>query len=111
MALRKHLASEDRLAALRKADAAHHWQSLDDRRSCILCEKTFSGRMIDISVGATGRVKLRCPSDGCTGTPREWVHAGNPLLSAKAWRDWTRVLKGEKRPRVRNTAHGTAAAI
>ena len=96
MALRKALASEDKLAALRKGDANHKWESLDDRRSCILCEKTFSGRMIDASISATGRIRLRCPSDGCTGTPREWVHPGNPLVSAKAWRDWSRVLDWRK---------------
>lgn len=110
MATRKSLASEDKLAALRKGDASHNWQSLDDRRSCILCEKTFSGRMVDILIGATGRVRLRCPSDGCTGTPREWVHPGNPLASAKAWRDWSRVLDGEKRPRTRHTTPTAAAA-
>ena len=99
VATSKALASEDKLAALRKGDASHDWQSLDDRRACILCEKTFSGRMVDIFIGATGRVRLRCPSDGCAGTPREWVHPGNPLVSAKAWRDWTRVIDGGKRLR------------
>ena len=94
VALRKALASEDKLAALRTGDVNHNWQSLDDRRACILCEKTFTGRMIDISIGATGRVRLRCPSDGCAGTPREWIHPGNPLVLAKAWGNWGRVLDG-----------------
>ena len=107
--LRKGLASEDKLGALRKGDASHNWQSLDDRRCCILCEKTFSGRMIEISIGTTGRVRLRCPSDGCTGTPREWLHPGNPLVSAKAWRSWVRVLDRGKRSRAKQTATTTAA--
>jgi hypothetical protein len=104
MPLRRNLSSEEKLAALRKGDPTHKWVSLDDKLSCILCDRTFSGRMVDINVGATGRVRLRCPSDGCTATPREWVVPGNPLVSAKAWEDWVRVLDG-KRPRVRATAH------
>ncbi len=110
MALRKTLASEDKLAALRKGDPHHAWQSLDDRCSCILCDRTFSGRQVDIAVGAGGRVRLRCPSEGCKSTPREWVHPGNPLVSAKAWKDWTRVLDGGKQPRGVRTTHQQTAA-
>ena len=109
MALRKTIASEDKLAALRKGDPNHAWESLDDRCSCILCDRTFSGRQVDVSIGATGRIRLRCPSDGCRSTPREWVHPGNPLVSAKAWQDWTRVLDGGKRTRVRAAQQNAAA--
>jgi hypothetical protein len=101
MATRRILMSEDKLAALRKGDPARKWVSLDDRCSCILCEKSFSGRQVEVSVSAPGRVRLRCPSDGCAGTPREWVHPGNPLVSQKAWRDWERVLSGAKNPRTK----------
>jgi hypothetical protein len=110
MALTKTLASEDKLAALRKGDPNHPWESLDDRCTCILCDRTFSGRQVEFGVGVGGRIRLRCPSDGCTGTPREWVHPGNPLVSAKAWKDWTRVLDGGKRPRAKSTDSHTAAA-
>ena len=110
MAFLKTLLSEDKLAALRKGDPNHAWNSLDDRCSCILCERTFSGRQVDIAVGASGRVRLRCPSDGCNGTPREWVLPGNPLVSTKAWKDWTRVLDGGKRPRARAARQQTTAA-
>jgi hypothetical protein len=70
----------------------HKWTSLDDRRTCIVCDKTFSGRQVDISVSAGGRVRLRCPSEACPSTPREWVTPGNPLVAQKAWREWQRVL-------------------
>ena len=95
MPIHKHLASDEKLDALRKGDPVHHWLSLDDRRTCILCERSFSGRQVDIAVSAAGRVRLRCPSDGCTSTPREWVHPGNPLVSQKAWLDWQRVLAAD----------------
>jgi hypothetical protein len=94
MPSRRNLTPEDKLDALRKGDPVHQWRSLDDRRCCILCDRTFSGRQVDVSVSATGRVRLRCPSDACESTPREWVHPGNPLVSRKAWQDWSRVLAG-----------------
>ena len=90
--IHQHLASDEKLDALRKGDPLHTWLSLDDRRSCILCEKTFSGRQVEVAISAGGRVRLHCPTDGCASTPREWVYPGNPLVSQKAWRDWQRVL-------------------
>ena len=92
MPIHKHLASDAKLAALRKGDPGRNWLSLDDRVTCILCEKTLSGRQLEVAVTPSGRVRLRCPSDGCASTPREWVHPGNPLVSPKAWQDWQRVL-------------------
>jgi hypothetical protein len=98
----KHLASDEKLDALRKGDPVHKWLSLDDRRSCILCDRSFSGRQVEVTVSAGGRVRLHCPTEGCSSTPREWVHPGNPLISQKAWRDWERVLAtndSSKKPR------------
>jgi len=100
----KPLPLEDKLAALRVADPAHAWESLDDRVSCILCERTFSGRQAEVSVGSTGRVRLKCPSEACTGTPNVWVSPGNPLVSEKAWRDWERVLNGKNGNRKKTSA-------
>ena len=98
MSFSKTLAPEDKLDALRNGDPGHRWESLDDRRFCIVCDKTFSGRQVEASVSASGRVRLRCPGDACTSTPREWVRPAKPLLSRKAWQDWSRVLEGKKKP-------------
>ncbi len=99
--IQKSLTSEDKLDALRKSDPSHRWVSLDDGRVCILCERTFTGRQVDASVTRMGRVRLRCPSEGCAGTPRVWVRPGNPLASKQVWEDWTRVIDGGKSRRTR----------
>ncbi len=86
------LAGETKLKWLREADPERPWQSLDDTRHCILCEKTISGRSIVVSTNRRGVVILRCPTRGCRSTPAEWVHPENPLVSEDAWRDWVRML-------------------
>lgn len=99
MPSRKSIAPEDKLDALRSGDPVHAWDSLDDRRCCVLCERTFSGRQVKVAVTAGARVRLHCPSENCASTPREWVHAGNPLVSRKAWAEWERDLSGKKTKR------------
>jgi hypothetical protein len=95
--MRKNLLPEDKLDALRKGDTTYVWKSLDDRRCCIVCDRTFSGRQVDVVVTPSGRVRMHCPSEGCPSSPREWVCPGNPLVSQKAWRDWLRVLDDGKK--------------
>jgi hypothetical protein len=87
--------SEDKLAALRKADPFRRWVSLDDRRVCVLCDKTIMGRQIAITRHSRGIPTLRCPTEGCNGGPHEWVYPGNPLTSKRAWRDWSRIFDEE----------------
>lgn len=91
--MKKVLLSEDKLDLLRKADGHHNWGSLDDKRSCILCEWTFSGRQVLVARTRGGRVVLHCPTPGCVGTPHEWVRPGNPLISEEAWNDWARLME------------------
>jgi len=44
-----HLQYDERLWILRTGDHFRSWESLDDQRFCILCEKTFTGRRIEIT--------------------------------------------------------------
>jgi len=83
--------AEERLHLLCQLDPEREWHSLDETRHCILCEQTISGHDIRI-VKKRQTNALRCPTPGCVGTPREWVHPGNPLTSEDAWRDWVRLL-------------------
>lgn len=84
---------EDKLAALRRGDTSRNWASLDDKRFCLLCERTFTGRQVQIIGERRGRVILHCPSDKCPSRPDLWVFPGNPLISDKCWRDWQRALE------------------
>ena len=78
---KKGLLAEDKLDALRKGDPDHPWLSLDDCCACTCCQKTFSGRQIEVSTGPGGRVVLQCPTEGCAGTPREWIQPGNRFVA------------------------------
>ena len=83
-----HFKSEERLSILRTEDQLRRWQSLDDERLCILCERKFNGRQIEIRRFAKGRYELRCPTEGCTSRPHQWVYPGTPLVSDIVDPDW-----------------------
>lgn len=68
------------------------WSSLEETRQCVLCERTFNGRQVELDRDGQGGFQLRCPTPGCLSTPSQWVHPGNPLVSEEAWRDWLRLL-------------------
>ena len=89
-----HLTPEEKLEALRAGDPFRKWSSLDDKRFCLLCERTFTGRQVEITRVRGRRVILRCPGDNCRSSPNEWVFPGNPLISDKCLRDWQRAFEG-----------------
>jgi len=93
-----HLQSDDRLSILRAMDQFRSWSSLDDRRFCILCAKTFTGRQIEITECRGVQYELHCPTQGCNSRPHQWVYPGNPLISDAAYADWWRAF-GEERKR------------
>ena len=92
MAIRPHLPLDERLTILRATDQFRNWSSLDDQRVCILCEKEFSGRQVEIIKARGGRYRLHCPTEGCNSGPGHWVYPGNPLVSEAAYQDWQRAL-------------------
>lgn len=92
MAIRPHLPLDERLSILRASDNLRPWQSLDDKRVCILCQKTFTGRQVEIVRGRTGAFHLHCPTERCNSGPSQWVFPGNPLISETAYHDWQRTF-------------------
>jgi hypothetical protein len=87
-----NLSAEDKLDILRKLDEFHFWHSLDDRRSCKQCGHAISGREIEVVevAGTRGKMRLRCPTDGCLSTPGDWIYA-DPVLAASLRREFRSV--------------------
>ena len=89
----ENLSNRLKLRLLREIDRDRPWRSLDDRRHCVICERTISGHQIRVAWFRHGAPHLRCPTPGCRSLPQHWVHPENPLTSEDAWRDWARLLE------------------
>ncbi|MCX6966960.1 MAG: hypothetical protein NTZ46_04125 [Verrucomicrobia bacterium] len=68
------------------------WVVLDEARQCVLCEQTFTGHQVRLLWDNAEAPHLQCPTPRCLGTPSQWIHPGNPLVSEEAWQDWMRLL-------------------
>lgn len=80
----RHIGLDEKLRVLQEGDTLRKWHSLDDRRVCVLCDRVFNGRMVDVWQDARGAYHLHCPTPGCPATPRDWFfHGANPLAPAK----------------------------
>ena len=90
-----HVKSDERLSILRAEDQFRRWNSLDDERFCIVCEKKLNGRQIEIWRFANGRCELHCPTEGCISGPHQWVYPGTPLVSDIVDPDWWRASERE----------------
>jgi hypothetical protein len=84
------LKPEGRLSILRAEDQFRRWNSLDDERFCILCEKKFNGHRVEIRRFANGKHELHCPTEACDSGPHQWVYPGTPLISDIVNPDWWR---------------------
>jgi len=83
-----HLAPEERLDLLRQADTIRKWNSLDDKRLCIMCQRVFSGRQVEIQRDRRGRYLLKCPTDDCPSFIAHWFHLENaPRAGVKILRN------------------------
>ena len=80
--MRKHLTAEERLEILRAADGVRKWNSLDDQRVCVVCDRVFTGRQIEISRDQRGRYLLQCPTEGCPSFVAHWFYVGNAGATA-----------------------------
>jgi hypothetical protein len=89
---RRPVSSEEKLRILREQDHWRKWENLDERRRCILCERTFTGHRVRIIFPRAGQMRLHCPTPDCPATPREWLHPGDPLTDNTVWHDWLVIL-------------------
>jgi hypothetical protein len=67
---------EEKLTILQTVDPRRKWHSLDDQRVCVLCDRTISGRQIEVVRDSTGACSLRCPTEGCPSVPSDWFYHG-----------------------------------
>jgi hypothetical protein len=80
--MQKHLKPEQRLDILRKGDGLRKWYSLDDERVCVMCERIFNGRQIEIVRDQRGRFLLKCPTPGCPSFAAHWFYIGHAATAA-----------------------------
>ena len=89
--MRKALRLEERLAILRENDKERRWYSLDDKRVCAVCGRTFNGRQVTITRGPRGAYSLKCPTEACPSRIDLWFFGVPPH------RDTTTRLNGFSR--------------
>ena len=81
---------EEKLAILQAADLRRKWHSLDDQRVCVLCDRTITGRQIEIRREAGGTFSVHCPTQGCQSMPSDWFYQGSAGSNGKPANSRTR---------------------
>ena len=84
------LLPEEKLAILKATDPRRKWYSLDDHRVCVLCDRTITGRQIEVTREAAGTYSVHCPTEGCTSLPSDWFYQGNASSASKTATHGTR---------------------
>jgi hypothetical protein len=67
---------DQHLELLRMTDKKRKWHSLDDKRVCLVCERIFTGRQIEIMRDRRGRYVFQCPTPGCPSDFSHWLLFG-----------------------------------
>ena len=82
MALPITLSDADKLDVLRALDQFRQWQSLDEKRYCLVCGKIITGRQIQVAGGTHSDEPLRlsCPTAQCNSIPMDWVLPTDEIL-------------------------------
>jgi hypothetical protein len=88
------LSDEEKLDFLQRLDRFRVWDSLDEKRYCLICGKIITGRQIKVIGGTRGHGPLRivCPTAYCGATPVEWVRRTEEVLIAMVEDDRRRNL-------------------
>jgi len=74
---------EEKLAILQGSDLRRKWHSLDDERVCVLCDRTITGRQIELRREPGGMFSVHCPTGGCPAVPSDWFYLGNACSTPK----------------------------
>jgi hypothetical protein len=79
-----HLLPEEKLAILQATDSRRKWHSLDDQRVCVLCDRTITGRRIEVTREPDGAYSVHCPTEGCASVPSDWFYQGSACATPKS---------------------------
>ena len=73
----------EQLEALRQLDQFRQWNSLDEKRYCLVCGELVTGRQIQVAGGTRGDgpLRLNCPTAGCSSIPMDWVLPTDEILA------------------------------
>ena len=69
------LRDADKLRVLQRLDKYRRWQSLDEKRYCLICSRIITGHEIQVIGGTRGNGPLRiiCATANCRSIPMDWV--------------------------------------
>jgi hypothetical protein len=81
--MNSQLPPDEKLALLRLADPRRKWYSLDDQRVCVLCDRTITGRQIEMVLDEAGACSFRCPTEGCPALPSDWFYHGSAFSARR----------------------------
>lgn len=76
------LSDGDKLEVLRRLDQFRKWNSLEEKRYCLVCASIITGHDIQVIGGTRGAGPLRmiCPSNDCYSIPMDWVRPTDEVL-------------------------------
>jgi len=77
------LTDADKLELLQRLDQFQKWNSLDDKRYCLWCNKIITGYEIQVIGGTrgTGPLRIICATKGCHSIPMDWTLPTDEALS------------------------------
>jgi hypothetical protein len=76
------LSDAEKLDVLRRLDRFREWDSLEEKRYCLVCGQIITGREINVISAAPGNGPMRiiCPTEHCNAKPMEWVQLTDDVL-------------------------------
>jgi hypothetical protein len=92
------LSDEEKLDLLQRLDRFRVWETLNEKRYCLVCGKIISGREIQVVRNTSENEPLRivCPTAHCDARPVAWARPTEEVLIA--------TVEGERRRNLWNKA-------
>ena len=71
---------EEKLDILQRLDQFRLWRCLDEKRYCLVCNKTITGHEVQVIGGENGPLRVSCPTQHCNAVPMNWVRPTDEVL-------------------------------